>query len=306
MAAEPATRLAIGLLAWSAFSAETPDPAWGEVLRLEDGACRVAVAPALGRIVRLAARGGGELLWTDPRLAAGGERPAATSGGGDKVWIWPQSDWQTRFGAEWPPAFEGASLPYRVAAADRCRIRLVSRPIPAYGFRIERDIALLGQGELEVVSAFVQEAPWTGDPVAVWSVTQVRRPARLYARSDRAAPRRMQGDWPDPTRLPGGLLGFALPRGQAKIGLDADLLAAQLEGLLLLQWPARREADRRDDRAQLFHAQNGAGYIELEWTSPRRRLAVGERLELRLRWRIAAAAAGDAPPAPGILPPEER
>ena len=162
---------------------------WPDAYRLSNGVVDVVVVPAIGRVVRYGYVGGENLLWDNSalhgRLAA--TRPGQWANfGGEKIYPWPQDDWSTRFGHDWPPPPGTDPVAYRASILADGSLHLVSDVLPAFGVRIVRDLRLSPSGsKLELTTTFEQVDPPDADwPIAVWSVAQWRSPDQISAHRD--------------------------------------------------------------------------------------------------------------------------
>lgn len=256
---------------------------------MTDGQSEAVVVPALRRLMRFGPVGGPNVLYVNPiALDALPETDSAAwaNYGGDKVWFWPQSDWR------WPPPGDRAGDGgHGVHFACPTAIMARSEPVPPYGAAIHRAFEMK-DGRLTIASTFGpghdSATPPKLDGVAVWAITQLPRPERLFVRlTPGAEPRSVVVTGDEPLPVVGTLAGGRV----VEVGVgplddvgrkgffDADRLAAWDGGRLVVVTHAG-PADgpyRPGERAQVFASprsesasMGGASpYVELEFTGPR-------------------------------------
>ena len=355
----PAALLLLALLAASGCASGPPvgadDPAlpnieaseYADAIRLSNGTVNLIIVPSIGgRIMRYGYVGRENVLWNNPAAAA---RPQAapstrpTNYGGDKAWPWPQDDWPRLIGRFYPPPREADQAPFTSRLIGSHGVRLESPPIPSHAARIVREITLDPVGTRVHIVTRLEQATSDRPPpsMAAWSVTQIPGNATLFARlvpDGATKPMQIGPTAPATTRpINDRVVAIDPPPGRAaKLGLDADLLAAATGKTLFIQRgeSAAVAADapgyRPTERAQIFCQRPAGGrsdapaadrapsarpYLELEFTSPRRDLAAGEPAELRVTWElrqhrkgwtdesVAAVLLDDAPEPANLLPP---
>jgi len=283
-----------------------PDPAPTELYRLDNGEFDLVVSTATGRIVRYGPTGGPNLLWENP--GANGARsqfPGWKNYGGDKVWIWPEEHWVDSGG---PPPGDPASFQVE---KNGLHLKLISAVIPGFGVRIVRGITLESKGShVTIESRFERiSPPEHPGPLAVWVVTQTRAADRILARltPDAAPPghgRFRSNPWPDVTVSDGIVTLKRSTDRWAKIGLDADALAVPVGNFLFLSriqdhtpgtyQPFHRAQVYSDSDDSEFRPDGVLPYLEVEFTSPVKMLAVGESVSLTLVWEIHPIKPGEA------------
>ena len=289
-----------------------------DAIRLTNGTVNLVIVPSLGgRIMRYGYTGGGRnVLWTNPDADTAPSaipsatmpttRPKSTNYGGDKAWPWPQDEWPRLIGRRYPPPHEADQAVYKSRLIGSHGVRLESPPIASHGARIVREILLDPVGTRVTIVTRLQLATSDRPPpsMAAWSITQIPGNAKLFARllpggetkpmapAATAATTRPVNDRVITIHPP-------VPRA-AKLGLDADVLAAAMGSTLFVQRSPTAAATnqrgyRATERAQIF-CQKASGstpqYVELEFTSPRRDLAAGEVPELRVTWELREDAKG--------------
>jgi len=274
---------------------------------LSNGQFELAVSPATGRIVRYGRAGGRNLLWENPRAAeAASPFPGWLNWGGDKLWIWPESDWKLWQDREHgsPPGDPPPSA-YQVVRVSPCLLQMTSPVIARYGVRIVRDIVLEETGSrVKMVNTLEKVAEGSlALPVAPWTVTQIPAPTMILARlAPTAAPPGYAAFPPNPWKdvvVTGNVVVMKRPPAPwVKMGLEADLLAVPVGDLLFtaqVVMPAySAETYQPLCRAQVFSAPDssrflppGVGaYVEMEFTAPARKLAAGESVSLAIVWEL--------------------
>jgi hypothetical protein len=284
-----------------------------DAIRLTNGTVNVVIVPSLGgRIMSYGYTGGGRnVLWTNPDAeppsailseTTPSTRPASTNYGGDKAWPWPQDEWPRLIGRMYPPPPEADQAVYKSRLIGSHGVRLESPPIVSHGARIVREISLDPVGTRVTIATRLELASGDRPPpsMAAWSVTQIPGNAKLFARllpGGATKPMAPAATPPSATTRPVRdrivTIHPPVPR-PAKLGLDADVLAAATGTVLFVQRSATAAAVnepgyRATERAQIF-CQKASGstpqYLELEFTSPRRDLAAGEVPALRVTWEL--------------------
>ncbi|MEA2733769.1 MAG: hypothetical protein QOE14_220, partial [Humisphaera sp.] len=165
--------------------------------------------------------------------------------------------------------------------------------------------------------------------MAAWTITQVPGSVKIYARLiPDGVYGSMRADLPTPTTRPLAKRVIVIEKptpDSAKVGLDADILAAASGDLLFVQrspTAALRSPNyRKAERAQVFIQRadepklDVPRYVELEFTSPREDLAGGKSAELRVTWElrqnakawtdesVAAILTNDTPEPANLMPP---
>ena len=279
---------------------EMPYAGWPQAYRLTNGTVEVVVVPAMGRIMRYGYIGGENLLWENPALAG---RTTSTQPdewanfGGDKIYEWSQDDWKTRFGRDWPPPPGTDPVAFHTQLLGDGTLRLTSDTIPSFGLRIIRDIRLSPTGTaLTSTTTFEQVATPTGNwQIAPWENTQWRSPDSICAHlvGDKTI-KPLFGTFPPVQHTAGDTITLDRPKNEAaKIGLDADTLGVTLGNIHVTERlvSASLGVWLPDARAQIFCDQDAPPrmpnrYIELEFTAPRKALAVGDTLRLQVEWYI--------------------
>ena len=297
---------------------------WQDAICLSNGMVEVVVVPSVARIMRYGYVGGPNILWENPTVA-GKPIPlrtwAAGGGtGGDKIWPWPQDEWGTLFGSDWPPPAGADQAPYQAEIVAHDTLRMISPPIVPLGLRIVRDIRLYDSGtEVSITSRFVKYRDrGTPNPIAVWAVTQVPiGRGMVYIReSERSDSKITAGRYkplmPEPfasvTALSGqgSLLRFDRnPAVSSKIGMEGNLIAI-VAGKTLFRIRYDTPLDNANpqtnptenhpqERTQLYAQPDNAGdrqkgitpYFELEMTSSRRMLTrTDETVALEVSWSL--------------------
>ena len=274
---------------------------------LSNGQFELAVAPATGRIVRYGRLGGRNLLWDNPRAPeALSPFPGWLNWGGDKVWIWPESDWklwQNR--EEGSPPGDPAPAAYQVVKMSPRQLRMTSPVIAGYGIRIVREITLEETGSrVRLVNTLEKVAAGTLSlPVAPWVVTQIPAPPAVLARLAANAPAPGYAPYPPNPWNAAAVAGRVVvmkrpPAPWVKMGLEADVLAVAMDGLLFtaaIESPAyaaekyqplcRTQVFSNPDKSD-YRPPGTAPYVELEFTAPVKMLAPGESVSLIMVWEL--------------------
>lgn len=203
-----------------------------------------------------------ELLWTDP-VARGGPRAPFALGGGDKVWIAPQSDW--------PNAQPFAAFDLGGWAWDAELWQMRSPVEPLLGVSLVRRVSATPEGLL--VETRMEGTPTR--PVGLWEVMQLRLPglARFgVAELERAGEER---DFAASPRRVGGVSEVpANGDGPWKLSTTGPCawVEAEVAGVRL----RRETVDGPPGIAEAYDSER-LGYWELELHSP-----VGERTHTEL------------------------
>jgi hypothetical protein len=164
---------------------------WPGAYRLANGTVDLVIVPAVGRILRYGFLGGPNALWENPAVAG---KPGQFTGdwnniGGDKIWPWPQDEWEKRTGRAWPPPPATDQAVHQAFVVKPDTVRLVSPVVAGYGLRIVRDIRLAPTGtQVTITSRFEKIRPGADFPTGVWSITQVPVPDWTLARLVPARP----------------------------------------------------------------------------------------------------------------------
>ena len=298
LAKDPTTpgRARIELIAWNG---------WPEAYRLSNGTIELVVVPACARILHYGFVGEENLLWRN--ASASGK--AVTSGswtnyGGSKTWVWPQDDWPAQTGSGWPPPTD---LPTTIGNAaeivDMRTLRLTSPALVGFDAILIREIRIEDSGTRVLVTSRLRKIGADATfALAPWTVTQMPADGALYARLlPHARPaggfRAFSGSFASVSlEKPDILCVERLQKAGGKIGMDADLLAWQRDGVLFVE----RSIDdtpltgfAAGDRGQFYSHPDGdptlpAGisYIEMELTAPLATLKRGESAVLETTWEL--------------------
>lgn len=298
---------------------------WPDAYRITNGTVELIVVPLVGRIMRYGYVGGPNMLWENPTVAGKpiplNTWPGGGGTGGDKIWIWPQDDWPSLIGRDWPPPTAADQAPHGIEIIDGGEaLRMSSSPVLPLGLRIVREIRLASTGtEVSFRNRFVKyRNGGTPSPISVWAVTQVPVGSGLVWIRDTN-----RADVPTASRykqLAGKPFAAVEPRGvqdsllrikrdpaeSSKIGAEGDLIAKVTADTLFTVRPnAPGEGPFPSDdinglyqpmeRTQLYAQPDNdwdrshgiPPYFELELTSPRRLLAkTGETLSQNITWSL--------------------
>ena len=289
--------------------AKTEYKGWADAYKLSNGTVELIVVPSVGRIMRYGFVGGANMLWENPAVAGKpipvGQWPNT---GGDKIWPWPQDDWGKLFTNAWPPPPAADQSPHTADIVGGNALRLTSGVVAPWGIRIVREIRLASSGtRVSFINRFEKTGESDAPPVGVWTITQVPATSWVMARLHVSSVL---------TPLPGGyksmsgnakfksvrvlhqgvLLVERNPAAATKIGVDGDILATlQGDTLFTVQRSAKQTADNAGgayvsgDRLQFYSHPDNSGvppYIEMEMTSPTKKLKTGETLTLNSVWEL--------------------
>lgn len=226
-----------------------------EPIEVSGGGLRATLAPSRGGRIAGLAFDGVELLWSDP-VARGGPRAPFALGGGDKVWIAPQSAWVN----ERP--FAALDLGGWSWDAEASEMRSPVEPLLGPGVRLLRRIVGTEDGLL-VETRLLGEPT---RPIGLWQVTQLRLPglARLGAPEVEAAGE-ANDDAAEPRRVGETVSVRADGSGPWKLSSvrSCRWVEAEVAGVRL-----RREiVDGPPGVAEVYDS-DGLGYWELELHSP--------------------------------------
>jgi hypothetical protein len=277
---------------------------WPQAYRLTNGTMEVVFVPCIGRIMRYAEVGGENLLWENPLLAGQISSPHPkqwSNFGGEKVWPWPQGDWDTIIGRNWPPPDGFDPLPFETEVLADHGLRVVSKVVSPFGLQVTREIHLADQGtRLTTLTRFQQIKPAESDKsVAVWSITQWPKPKTLLARLCGQGEKQitpLSGKFTSITPQPPDMIVLEPSlRNASKIGLEADELSVVTGDRMIVQHVVSSGSNDHwlpGERAQIYcdsDARAGVpSYVELEFTSPRQTLQVGQEMALKIDWEIQA------------------
>jgi hypothetical protein len=283
-------------------SAQAAEPGAG-VVTLSNDEVQLTVDPALGRITEYGFKGGRNVFWENPKAVEFAPKfDGWLNWGGDKVWVWPQDDWN------WPPPIP--DLPHEVKKNGNV-IEMISPVVPRYGIRIARRIELSEQGtEVTVKSRFIAAGKMPeGVPLGVWSVTQVPATPLVLARvTGKGGEIRLNhiGDTNiGHEKLADNLIWLKRPGTKAgKVALDADLLAAAYDDYMLVQRQYLQSPPvgvlRGATRGQFYtHPDNAdnlpAGwptYMELEWITASAPRTEVDKVELKVVYKLVKLTRG--------------
>ena len=278
-------------------------------MALRNGHSEVVVVPAIGRVMSLGFAGDGgasNVLWRHGQL--GPSLPRDENGwinyGGDKAWPAPQSEWQRMVGKGWPPPVTFDAVAH-TATMKPSAIELVSPVDPAYGIRVRRTVTL--SDAFAFIRTTYEKVEGPPVRVAVWTITQLVSPDRLFALLPEASAfpgghRSVLPAAPKDLTVDGRLLGLARhPTEKTMLVNDADALLWVGPGRnLVIETRATQPADGTAPRpggahAQIYTSPDGAEpYVELELMGPLVDLAPGQSTEMDVRYRLLRREKADA------------
>ncbi|MFI5378757.1 MAG: hypothetical protein ACHRHE_05645 [Tepidisphaerales bacterium] len=274
----------------------TAGPASG-VVTIGNDQVQLSVDPARGRITGYGFKGGGNVFWENPKAVEFAPKFGGwINWGGDKVWVWPQDDWN------WPPPIP--DLPHEVKK-DGNVIEMISPVVPRYGIRVVRRIELSERGtEVTVKSRFIVAGKMPdGVPIGVWSVTQVPATPYVLARATGSGGEIRLNHIGDANigheKLADNLVWLKRPGTKSgKVALDAELMAAAYGDYMIVQRQYLQSPQvgvlQVATRGQLYaHPDNAdnlpAGwptYMELEWITPSVPRVEVEKVELKVVYKL--------------------
>jgi hypothetical protein len=176
---------------------------------------------------------------------------------------------------------------------------VVSKVVDTFGLQVTREIHLADEGtRLTTLTRFQQaKVPNSDKSVAVWSITQWPKPKRLLARLCGQGEKQitpLSGKFASITSQPSDMVVLE-PSGRdaSKVGLEADELAVVAGDRMIVQHVVSggsKEQWLPGERAQIYcdsDSRVGApSYVELEFTSPRQVMQVGEDMSLKIDWEV--------------------
>jgi len=261
---------------------------WPDAIGISNAHIHAIIVPAAGgRIASFGQAGGPNLLWVNTAVK---DADSWKNWGGDKVWIWPQDDWQALGGQAWPPPGGSDQAAYTATVkqqTDRVVVTLESPEVTGFGVKVRRTITLpADKPELIVENVLLTAGKPVATPLASWTVTQIPKPRTVVARRvadsplPDAAKTLLTRPWPGKLVAKDNLLIITPSATESgKLGLDIDALGAVVGGQLLVQrlvLPAEQGLTA-GERGQLYtepdvaadRPESVGAYVELEWTGPR-------------------------------------
>jgi hypothetical protein len=283
-----------------------------EAIILRNRSAEVVVVPAVGRIMQfrwLVPEAGASAgpFWNHPALGPKlpGDENGWVNDGGDKAWPAPQSAWPAIAGRTWPPPKTFDAVPYGMSIAGRS-VRLLSPVDPDYGIRVARNISLDPVEPVMTVETTYEKVQGAPVRVAVWSITQLEVPDRLFIRlpPHSTFPHGYALRLPDPPkdlRTDGRLLSLTRdPSIKSMLGSDGDaLLWVGPASDLLLENVTADAADPAAAWPDGAHAQvytsegHSAQYVEMELLGRLRELRPGDQTSMTARYTLKRRVADD-------------
>jgi hypothetical protein len=306
------TAIAAGPALIHPVTAETPPPmsseiaitrgayhGWADVIFLRNGIVEAVIVPAVGRIMQL--RFSGEPdgpFWENAALLGQKLDPAApdwVNFGGDKAWPSPQDEWARIAHRPWPPPIGFDGLPME-AVRDGSAVMLVSAVDPNYGIRVRRRIELAADRAVMTITTRFEKTAGPPMEVGVWTITQVRDPAVIYAvladpRRSNAGFVRMSKELPANLKVARDLVALTRALQQSrKIGVRAATLfwIGQSESLRIdsALAPGAHYPDQ-ESSAEIYTNADPLAYVELEILGPIEKLAAGDHIERQSTYTLA-------------------
>ncbi len=256
-----------------------------DAYRLSNDIAEAVVVPAWRRVMHYSLLGKPNVLWTGAETDFKVAPNAWPNYGGEKAWLWPQSEWTGADGTKrgWPPPNDNTtSVGDTVVRTDFGELD-VSGPI-------SRTYSLDKSGALLITAAAAGTEHLAPQRWATWSIVQLPRPLRVTAHLD--GDRKTQTFSGTPAMTIAGTPAMTISGdGQhaaietavekaAKVGLDANMLTAEyatyavsvrIDREWIWQSPGTYEPA---ERAQVYltptpKKPQDVDYVELELTSPR-------------------------------------
>lgn len=280
----------------------------GKAVRLANGSVDVVIVPSVGRVMRYGFIDGPNLLFEDPAHRGKAPNGKFISWGGDKAWLWPQSDWPAMIRRSFPPPLAVDGKPWTLQILSPLSVRLSSEVIEPWGVRIVRDFSLDARGtRLSCTSRLLKIDDRPMPPTAAWTVTQVPAAEHVWVRGvgdgSKAVPYRpmMTQPWAAIEQRGRWLHLRRDPHSLSKTGIFGDRIVVDIGQTRFIQTvtAASQTGTRLDtDQAQVFSFPdpggdhpNQAPYTELEFTSPRLDVATaGTNVWLTVQWELSPAA----------------
>ena len=266
---------------------------WDDCWRMSNGTVDLVVVPQVGRIMRYGFIGQDNMLWENPDLPGLVSPGPGTwlNYGGDKVWPWPQDQWKSVTGRDWPPPVGVEEVGHRVERIGPRTLRLTSPELRGYGVRIVRDISLAPTGSRVTMTSRYEAVP--DRPIRnwpqVWTVSQIPPPdvaaVRIAGDPKQGAlyENINQGVWQLAVSDRPNVRWLNPPPGvKSKVGVRADVIAVAHGKTVFTQRVVGTDPDTLRPptyQAQLYAepkpspGENGRAYWEVEflggWTRNR-------------------------------------
>lgn len=288
---------------------------WTNAYVLRNAQLEVAIAPSVGRILKISHKGGDNLLRFDAGLKGAIPDPAAKqtwlNAGGD--WLWPvaQSTWPSFAGADWPPPPALSEAEWDGTAwkgADGAQSCLISRE---YGeplhIKVSRVIKIEKDSSRITIRQRIERTADSKVPVTLWNITQIAgaRQVVLPADADSSFENGVKALLfcrPSGDQLVACEASFVYDASSAehKLGSDSKRgwIAARKGGTLVIEQARGDTANGTypDGGCTVeMYSNAGLGYTEIETLSAETPLAAGEYLQNTLTIDCVAVATNLAP-----------
>ena len=264
---------------------------WSDCRLLSNGIVEAVVVPSIGRVMQLRHAGETDGVFWENRALDGllhqeGSKEWSNFGG-DKCWPAPQSAWPEMQGRGWPPPVTFDARPLQTVITNN-GVTLASPVDPDYGVGFVRRVELDPRAPVMRIRTEFHKIAGASVRVAVWTITQLRDPERIFVLLPEFTAFREGYDHliksePTELRKDGRMLSFTRnPRVDAKIGTEANsLLWVGTDAALRID--TERTAGEYPDGGcvtEVYTSPDPLRYVELEALSPLAEMKVGDRLGL--------------------------
>jgi hypothetical protein len=267
---------------------------WPDSYVLSNGKAEVVVVPRIGRVMQFKFVGGEDVFWENRALdgvAAVWNPTNWINFGGDKAWPAPEADWPKHMRQTvWrpPPAFDGT--PAQARLERNGDVVLTTTVDTFFGLRVERRIHLDEEQPVMTITTRYERDRAADEPieVAIWVVTQLQQPERLYIPRPAKSPFSegyvlLSKTAPPSLRVQPRWLSLERDGTTAyKIGADAGTLLWIGKDAAMRIDSARVPGAEYPDKGssvEIYTNPDPLKYIELETLGPLQTLKPGDRIE---------------------------
>ncbi len=228
-----------------------------------------------GRLMHYSRVGESNLLWTVRDINKGqGDVYGWRNWGGEKTWIWPQTDWPVHPNGEtWPPPHDMEQAPFTIIMqGDATKHGHEPGHIIIMGQRsIMRVLRFPAKGTQVDIHASLDQHP---QACGIWSVTQIPVPKKIEI--ERVEPNRFLAQAPDSktplAMLDANTVDLANTSGGSKGMMDANAFRVPTaQGTLVVRQDEVPNQPYGDiHRAIIYKSidRDGDAYVELEFVAP--------------------------------------